>query len=131
VSTAGGVVVPQQPSASAELTALIRAVPGVAMLVPARPEVRDVLAHTATALAASPIPLLPGSLGTASGGTSAEPVLVRIAPGEVVVSIDLCVASDASAPGVARAVGAAAREWCQQEHPERRARVAVRIAAVD
>ena len=131
MSTAGGVVVPQQPSASSELTALVRAVAGVAMLVPAKPEVRDVLAHAATALAPSPIPLVPGSVGTASGGTSAEPVLVRIAPEEVVVSIDLVVSAEASAPGVARAVGAVAREWCQLEHPERRARVAVRIAAVD
>lgn len=131
MSAAGGVVVPKQPSASSVLTALARAVPGVAMLVPARPEARDVLAHAATALAPSPIPLLPASLGTASGGTSVEPVLVRIAPEHVVVSIDLVVSSDASAPGVARAVGAAVREWCQQEHPERRARVAVRIAAVD
>ncbi|KQQ10187.1 MULTISPECIES: hypothetical protein [Rathayibacter] len=131
MSTAGGVVAPQSESPSSVLTALVRAVPGVAMVVPARAEARDVLAHAATALAPSPIPLLPGSLGTASGGTLAEPVLVRIAPDGIVVSIDIGVAADASAPGVARAVGAVAREWCEQEHPERRARIAVRIAAVD
>lgn len=121
----------QNPSASALLTELVRALPGVAMLVPTRSDVRDVLAHAATALAPSSLPLSSGSLGTASGGTFAEPVLVRVSGEEVAVSVDVCVAEGSSAPDVARAVGGAVREWCRRSHPDRPARVSVRIAGVD
>lgn len=116
------------PRPSAALAELIRALEGVAMLVPARSDVRDVLAHAATALA--PSGLAAGSLGTASGGTFAEPVLVRVSGDEVAVSVDVCATAEASAPDVARAVGGAVHEWCRRSHPERRARVTVRIAGI-
>ncbi|KQQ05285.1 MULTISPECIES: hypothetical protein [unclassified Rathayibacter] len=121
----------RMPSASAAVAALVRPVAGVAMLVPARAEVRDVIAHAATVLAPSSAPLASGPLGTATGGTFAEPVLIRISGDEVAVAVDVCVAAEASAPDVARAVGAVVREWCLAEHPQRRARITVRIAAVD
>jgi len=124
---AGGPV----PSAAAALTAEIRALAGVAMLVPARGQVRDVLAHAAGALTPSAIDVESGPLGAVSGGTFAEPVLVRVLGEEVSVSAEVCVAADSSAPDVARAVGSVVREWCRREHPGRRARVAIRIASVD
>ncbi|MWV50964.1 hypothetical protein GRS96_16970 [Rathayibacter sp. VKM Ac-2803] len=122
---------PREPSASATVAALLRSVDGVVMLVPARPEVRDVIAHAATALAPSSVPLASGPLGAATGGTFAEPVLIRISGDEVSVAVDVCASAEASAPDVARSVGAVVREWCSLEHPQRRARVTVRIAAVD
>ncbi|SMH30504.1 hypothetical protein SAMN06295885_0435 [Rathayibacter oskolensis] len=128
---AGGRVAEREPSASAVIGALLTTLEGVALLVPARAEVRDVLAHAATALTPTGLPLAEGRLGTASGGTFAEPVLVRISGEEVSVAVDVCVRADSSAPDVARAVGSAVREWCVVEHPQRRARVTVRIAAVD
>ena len=72
-----------------------------------------------------------GPLGAVSGGTFAEPVLVRVLGDEVSVSAEVCVAAESSAPDIARAVGSAVREWCRREHPGRRARIAVRIASVD
>jgi len=119
------------PSAAAVLTAEIRALPGVAMVVPARAQVRDVLAHAAGALTPSSVDPVEGPLGAVSGGTLAEPVLVRVLGEEVSVSAEVCVAAESSAPDVARAVGSAVREWCRREHPARRARVAIRIASVD
>ncbi|NQX15299.1 hypothetical protein [Rathayibacter sp. VKM Ac-2857] len=119
------------PGAAAVLTAEIRALAGVAMLVPARGQVRDVLAHAAGALTPSTVDAADGPLGAVSGGTFAEPVLVRVLGDEVSVSAEVCVAAESSAPDVARAVGSAVREWCRREHPGRRARVAIRIASVD
>ncbi|QHC63902.1 hypothetical protein GSU69_15245 [Rathayibacter festucae] len=119
------------PSAAAVLTAEIRAVVGVAMLVPARGQVRDVLAHAAGALTPATVDPADGPLGAVSGGTFAEPVLVRVLGDEVSVSAEVCVAAESSAPDIARAVGSAVREWCRREHPGRRARIAVRIASVD
>ncbi|PPH91972.1 hypothetical protein [Rathayibacter sp. AY1D5] len=118
---------PDDPASA--LAAELRALEGVATLMPARPEVRDVLAHAATALSATGIVVEP--LGTASGGTFADPVLVRVAGDEVSVAVDLCVTAEASAPDVARAIGAAVREWCVRVHPELRPRVTVRVAAID
>ncbi|PPF14261.1 hypothetical protein [Rathayibacter rathayi] len=109
------------------LAAELRALDGVATLVPARPEVRDVLAQAAAALSVTGVE----PLGTASGGTFASPVLVRVAGEEVAVAVDFCVTDEASAPDVARAIGAVVREWCVREHPRRRPRVSVRVAAVD
>ncbi|AZZ56130.1 hypothetical protein [Rathayibacter iranicus] len=123
---------PRPPAAQGPTAALadeLRLLEGVATLVPVRPEVRDVLAQAASVLSARRLAI--EALGTASGGTSAEPVLVRIVGEEVSVSVDVGVTADASAPDVARAVGAAVREWCRREHPHLRPRVAVRIAAVD
>ncbi|QHC67576.1 hypothetical protein GSU68_14025 [Rathayibacter sp. VKM Ac-2759] len=119
------------PSASAAVAALLRPIEGVAMLVPARADVRDVIAHAATALAPSTAPLAAGPLGAATGGTFAEPVLIRVSGDEVSVAVDVCVAAGSSAPDVARTVGAVVREWCVAEHSQRRARITVRIAAVD
>lgn len=120
---------PAAPGPTAALAAELRLLDGVATLVPVRPEVRDVLAQAASALSARGLAI--DALGRASGGTPAEPVLVRIVGEEVSVSVDVGVTADASAPDVARAVGAAVREWCRREHPLLHPRVAVRIAAVD
>lgn len=119
------------PGDSAVLGERLRRIAGVSLLVPRRAEVRDVLAHAATALSASPIPVTTGALGTATGGTPAEPVLVRVTAAEVSVSVDVGVTAEASAPDVARAVGGAIREWSRSAHPDRQPRVAVRIVAVD
>ncbi|AND15686.1 hypothetical protein C5C18_13215 [Rathayibacter tritici] len=122
----------ESASAADPVTALaaeLRALDGVAALVPARPEVRDVLAHAAAVLSATGVVV--GPLGTASGGTFAAPVLVRVAGEEVAVAVDFCVTDEASAPDVARAIGAVVREWCVREHPQLSPRVSVRVAAVD
>ncbi|KZX21044.1 hypothetical protein [Rathayibacter tanaceti] len=116
-------------SPSAALAGELRLLDGVATLVPARHEARDVLAHAATALSATGLAIEP--VGTASGGTFADPVLVRVSGEEVSVAVDVCVTAEASAPDVARAVGAAVRDWCLREHPQRAPRVTVRIAAID
>ncbi|MBF4461534.1 MULTISPECIES: hypothetical protein [unclassified Rathayibacter] len=122
----GGDISAQGATLSAAIGALVRGLDGVAMLVPARSEVRDVIAHAAGRLAPAG-----SALGAATGGTFAEPVLVRVTAEEIVVAVDACVGADSSAPDVARAIGAAVREWCLREHPQRAPRVSVRIAGVD